>query len=207
MHSRCHRRFPSRKGLVCPALCSFWGLMGHQALAHQGKGVMGGFFSGFTHPIFGFDHLLAMLAVGIWGAQIGGKAVWELPVLFPMVMAFGGALGVAGVHIPFVEVVIALSVISLGGAIAVEAKPPEWFSLVLVGIFAVFHGYAHGLELPRAADPVSYGIGFVTATGLIHLAGIGFGLSLGALKKGRIARATGALFALVGVYFVTAALS
>jgi len=181
-------------------------LVCNSALAHTGVGVIGGFGSGFTHPIFGFDHLLAMLAVGIWGAQIGGKAVWELPVLFPIIMAFGGVLGASGLTIPFVEVVIAGSVVCLGLAIAFSADPPEWLSIGLVGLFAIFHGYAHGLELPKAADPVSYGIGFVTATGLIHLIGIGFGLYLGKLMRGGVSRATGLVFAVIGVYFVRVSL-
>jgi urease accessory protein len=172
------------------------------ALAHAGADRVGGFASGFTHPILGFDHLLAMLAVGIWGAQIGGRSVWVLPVAFPLIMAVGGFLGTIGVPFPFVEGIIALSVFGLGLAIALALEPPEWVSLTLVAIFAVFHGHAHGAELPGSADPVSYGIGFVLATGLIHLAGIGFGLSLGALAHGRVARASGTLISLAGVYFL-----
>lgn len=172
------------------------------AHAHTGEGSLGGFQSGFLHPIFGLDHLLAMLLVGIWGAQMGGRNIWTLPVVFPLVMAAGGFAGAAGWPLPGVEVVIALSVVGLGLAVAFAAKPPEWAAMVLVGVFAVFHGYAHGAELPVAADAVAYGIGFVVATGLIHLAGIGFGQAAIPPKQGRIARVTGAAMSLAGVYFL-----
>jgi len=165
-------------------------------------GPLGGFLSGFQHPVFGFDHLLAMFAVGVWGAQIGGRSVWELPVAFPLIMALGGALGIAGVPLPFTEVLIALSMIVLGSAIAAAWRPHAWASVSVVGLFAIFHGHAHGVELPGAADPVAYGIGFVLATGLIHVAGIGFGLLLGKAYNGRVSRFAGALIALCGVYFL-----
>ena len=165
-------------------------------------GPLGGFLSGFQHPVFGFDHLLAMFAVGVWGAQIGGRSVWELPVAFPLIMALGGALGIAGVPLPFTEVLIALSMIVLGSAIAAAWRPHAWASVSVVGLFAIFHGHAHGVVLPGAADPVAYGIGFVLATGLIHVAGIGFGLLLGKAYNGRVSRFAGALIALCGVYFL-----
>jgi urease accessory protein len=174
------------------------------AQAHTGTGALGGFQSGFLHPILGFDHLLAMLLVGIWGAQLGGRNVWTLPVVFPLVMALGGFAGAAGLPLPGVEPVIALSVVGLGLAVAFAAKPPEWVALVAAGVFAVFHGYAHGAELPEAADGVAYGIGFVLATGLIHLAGIGFGLATLPRLEGRIARVAGAAMSLAGVYFLLA---
>lgn len=175
-----------------------------EAHAHTGTGALGGFQSGFSHPIFGFDHLLAMLLVGIWGAQLGGRNVWTLPVAFPMVMALGGFAGAAGIPLMGVEVVIALSVIGLGLAVAFAAKPPEWVTLAAVAVFAIFHGYAHGAELPEAADGVAYGIGFVLATGLIHLAGIGFGLATQSRFQGRIARVAGAAMSVAGVYFLLA---
>lgn len=172
------------------------------AHAHTGAGALGGFQSGFLHPVLGFDHLLAMLLVGIWGAQLGGQNVWKLPVVFPMVMAVGGFAGAAGLPLPGVEIAIALSVIGLGLSVAIAFKPKEWVALAMVGTFAVFHGYAHGAELPEAADGVSYGIGFVLATGLIHLAGIGFGLAALSRFEGKIARAAGGAMSLVGVYFL-----
>lgn len=172
------------------------------AHAHTGEGTLGGFQSGFVHPILGFDHLLAMLLVGIWGAQLGGRDVWRLPVVFPLVMAVGGFAGAAGLPLPGVEALIALSVVALGLAVALAAKPPVWVTMLLVGGFAMCHGYAHGAELPAAADGMAYGIGFVLATGLIHLAGIGFGMMAIPRYHGRIARATGGAMSLAGVYFL-----
>ena len=172
------------------------------AFAHSGEGMVGGFQSGVLHPIVGFDHLLAMLLVGIWGAQMGGNNIWTLPVVFPLVMAVGGFAGAAGLPLPGVETAIALSVIGLGLAVATAAKPPEWISLLVIGIFAIFHGYAHGAELPAAANAVAYGIGFVLATGLIHLTGIGFGLAAIGPMKGRIARVAGGAMSIAGIYFL-----
>ncbi len=177
-------------------------LLAAAAHAHTGEGALGGFTSGFLHPILGYDHLLAMLLVGIWGAQMGGRNVWTLPVVFPVVMALGGFAGAAGLPLPGVEIAIALSVVGLGLAVALAAKPPELVASVAVGVFAVFHGFAHGAELPAAADGTAYGIGFVLATGLIHLAGIGFGLAVLSRQQGRIARFAGAAMSLAGVYFL-----
>jgi urease accessory protein len=178
-------------------------LTGTLAEAHTGTGPIGGFESGFTHPIFGFDHLLAMLAVGIWGAQMGGRSVWTLPATFPVIMAFGGLLGMSGFSLPHVELGIALSVLVLGGAIAVGWKPPEWVALGLIAIFAICHGYAHGVELPSAADPGSYAAGFVMATGTIHVAGIGIGLLLLRVGGQWLAQGLGALMSCTGLYFAT----
>ena len=172
------------------------------AFAHTG-GTLGGFISGFQHPIFGPDHLLAMFAVGIWGAQIGGRALWELPVVFPLIMSIGGMLGIAGVPLAHTELLIGLSVLCLGAAIAIAWKPIEIISIALVGLFAIFHGHAHGVELPNAADPVAYGVGFVSATGLIHVAGIGFGLLLGNGLNGAAGRVAGAVISVCGVYFLS----
>jgi len=171
------------------------------ASAHLDGGALGGFQSGFTHPIVGIDHLLAMLAVGIWGAQMGGRNVWTLPVTFPLIMAAGGIVGMSGFALPQVELGIALSVFVLGLAIAFAWKAPEWAALVLIAVFAVFHGYAHGVELPRAVDPASYAIGFVVATGVIHVAGIGIGLLLGQAWKGRLSQTLGGAIAVTGLYF------
>lgn len=167
---------------------------------------MGGFVSGVAHPLSGMDHLLAMFAVGVWGAQIGGRSIWELPVAFPLIMAFGGMLGIAGYwgeQTTIVQVGIGLSVLGLGVAIAALWKPVEALSIAVIGIFALFHGYAHGVELPKAADPVAYGLGFVMATGLIHCAGIGFGLLMGVRNlNGAVGRGAGALIAAIGAYFI-----
>ena len=174
------------------------------AFAHSdGAGVAGGFISGFTHPIGGLDHVTAMLAVGLWGFFLGRTAMWTLPVVFPLVMAFGGALGLLGVSIPLIEPGIAVSSIVLGLLIALAVKAPLWIAAVIVGAFAIFHGYAHGAELPSAANPLAYSVGFVVSTGLLHLAGIGFG-ELGRFSWGKyVVRAGGGLIALAGVGFLT----
>jgi len=177
-------------------------LLAVPASAHVAGGVAGGFQSGLLHPVLGFDHLLAMFAVGLWGAQIGGRSLWVLPAVFPMIMALGGIVGIAGVPLPAVEPAIALSAIVLGLAILAAWKAPEWLAVVLVGGFAIFHGYAHGAELPGAADPIAYSVGFVIATGLIHLAGIAFGMLLNTPFQGWIARAGGGFIGLAGVYFL-----
>jgi urease accessory protein len=127
------------------------------------------------HPFSGLDHILAMMAVGVWAAQTGRPALWVLPLAFPLAMAAGGLLGVAGVPVPGIESGIAASVLVLGLLIAFRAKPPLALSIALVALFAVFHGHAHGTELPQAASPVLYGLGFVAATAIQHLIGLGIG--------------------------------
>ncbi len=172
------------------------------AAAHQQVGMAGGFISGFSHPIFGLDHLVAMVAVGLWGAQLGNPGIWVLPITFPLVMAFGGLLGVLGVPFPAVEPVIAVSAITLGAVVALRVKAPFWVAAILVGIFAIFHGYAHGQELPEAANPVAYGVGFVLATGLLHLCGILIGLLIAWPTGERLVRACGLAIAILGCYFL-----
>jgi urease accessory protein len=175
------------------------------ALAHTGDGLSGGFIGGFGHPLFGPDHVAAMVAVGLWGAFLGTPAIWLLPILFPLVMALGGVLGILGVPLPGVEIGIAASAIVLGLMVALAAQPPLVIAAVLVGAFAIFHGHAHGAELPPGANVVAFSIGFVVATGLLHLAGISFGL-LSRWPAGRIAvRAAGGAIALAGVVFLSAA--
>lgn len=183
-------------------LVMFCVLLSPLALAHTDAGLAGGFWSGFTHPVNGWDHVVAMLAVGLWGAFLGKPAIWVLPVVFPVVMAFGGALGVIGVPLPFVELGIASSDIVLGLMVALALRPPLWLAAVMVGAFAIFHGYAHGAELPDAANPLAYSIGFVVATGLLHLLGIACGF-LTRWPAGRIAvRGGGVAIAAVGVGFL-----
>lgn len=145
------------------------------AFAHERGGEAIGFASGFEHPIVGLDHVLAMVAVGLWGAQLGPPAIWILPITFPIVMAFGGMLGLIGVQLPGVEVSIALSAIALGFMVLREARPNLWAAAILVAFFAIFHGHAHGSELPPGANGILYSIGFVIATGLLHAVGIGIG--------------------------------
>jgi urease accessory protein len=173
------------------------------AQAHVGHATAEGFLSGFTHPFFGADHVVAMVAVGLWGAVLGAPALWLLPIVFPLVMAFGGALGVAGVPLPAVETGIALSGVVLGLLVALVIRAPLWIAAVLVGLFAVFHGHAHGTELPVAANPFAYAAGFVIATGLLHLAGIAIG-TLTLTKEGTwVVRAAGVVIAAVGAAFLT----
>jgi urease accessory protein len=173
------------------------------AYAHVGTGISGGLTSGFMHPILGWDHVVAMVAVGLWGAFLGAPAIWVLPVVFPLVMALGGVLGIIGIDIPSVETGIAASAIILGAMVALAARLPIGFAAVIVGIFAVFHGHAHGTELPGAANPLAFSIGFVIATGLLHLCGIALGI-LVRWPKGKLAvQACGGAIALAGVGFLT----
>lgn len=175
------------------------------ALAHSGGGYGGGFVAGFTHPILGWDHVAAMVAVGLWGAFLGAPSIWILPVVFPLVMAFGAVAGIVGFPVPAVETGIALSAVVLGLMIVFAAKPPIWVCAVIVGTFAVFHGYAHGTELPATVNAFAYAVGFVISTGLLHLAGIAFGL-LVRWPAGRAAvRGAGGLIAIAGVAFLTGA--
>ena len=146
------------------------------AQAHIQAGEGGGFLSGLKHPVSGLDHIAAMVSVGLWGAQLGKPAIWLLPVTFPMVMAIGGFLGLIGVPLPGVEIGIALSAILLGAMVLLEARPPLAVAAVLVAIFAIFHGYAHGAELPPGENGLLYSLGFVMATGLLHGCGIFIGL-------------------------------
>lgn len=171
-------------------------------LAHIRGGEAAGFISGLQHPISGLDHVLAMVAVGLWGAQLGPPAIWLLPVTFPMVMAFGGMLGLMGVHLPGIEVCIALSALALGFMVVREAKPHLWVAAVLVGFFAIFHGHAHGTELPAGEDGMLYSVGFVIATGLLHAVGIGIG-TVHYHSHGRLAlRIAGAVIMLGGAFFL-----
>ncbi len=169
-------------------------------------GLAGGFASGFVHPFSGFDHLLAMVSVGLWGAFLGRPLIIALPVIFPAVMAIGGALGIAGVPLPPVEIGIALSVLVLGAMIAGAVRAPVWLACSIVAVFAIFHGYAHGKELPSAADPIGYSVGFVLATGLLHIAGIGIGLLNDRRGGVIVTRSLGGLIALAGLWFLYAAL-
>ncbi len=171
----------------------------------MGTGLPGGFASGFVHPLSGADHMLAMVSVGIWGAFLGRPLVFALPMIFPAMMAVGGAAGMAGIGLPPVELGIAVSVLVLGLMIALAVRAPVWIACLIVAVFALFHGYAHGAELPSAADPVGYSVGFVLATGLLHVLGIGIGLAK-VKRAGEIAlRAVGGGIACAGVWFLVLA--
>jgi urease accessory protein len=169
------------------------------ALAHTGVGPTSGFANGFLHPLGGVDHLCAMIAVGLWAAQQGKRAVWAIPLAFVSTMALGGALGMAGLSFPYVEQGIAASVLVLGILIASAARLPLVAGALLVAAFAVFHGHAHGAEMPRTASGLEYGAGFVVATALLHACGVALGLSLKKLDRPRALRLTGAAVALCGV--------
>jgi urease accessory protein len=172
------------------------------AWPHTGTGLSGGFTSGFAHPFQGMDHLLAMVSVGLWGAFLGRPLLYVLPMIFPAMMAAGAVLGMFVVPMPPIEFGIALSVMVLGGAIAFAFEAPIWLASAIVAIFAVFHGYAHGKELPSAADPVGFSAGFVLASGLLHVSGIGTGL-LSSMPHGVVTiRAVGAAIAVVGAWFL-----
>jgi urease accessory protein len=181
-------------------------LVGRPAVAHIVDGnAAGGFLGGFAHPLFGLDHVVAMIAVGLWGAFLGPPAIWVLPIAFPMVMAFGGAMAILGIAVHGVEIGIAISAIVLGGMIALAARPPLIGAALIVAAFAIFHGHAHGAELPPGTDAVAFSVGFVMATGMLHLTGIAFGL-LTRWPMGRIGvRVAGIVIALVGVVFLSKA--
>lgn len=193
---------PSRPMLAAALL-----LCALPACAHTGTGLAGGFLDGFAHPLSGADHLLAMVSVGLWGAFLGRPLVHVLPVVFPAMMVGGAMLGMYGAAMPSVESGIALSVLVLGLCIAFAWKAPAWAAIAVVALFALFHGYAHGRELPAAADPVGYCTGFVLATGLLHVAGIALGL-LHARPAGVLAtRCAGGAIGMAGLYFLAGALA
>jgi urease accessory protein len=176
------------------------------AMAHVEAGEAGGFISGVTHPISGLDHVLAMVAVGLWGAQLSSPAVWMLPVAFPMMMAFGGMLGLIGVPVPGVEIGIAVSGVVLGAMVLGEIRLPIAASIILVGVFAIFHGHAHGTELSEGQNAMLYSLGFVISTGTLHAAGIGMGTAH-RWKAGKVAlRGAGALVMLGALFFLWSAL-
>jgi len=176
------------------------------AFAHEQAAAGGGLVRGLLHPLSGMDHLIAMVAVGIWGAQLGAPAIWVLPITFPMVMAVGGVLGVLRIPLPMPEVVIALSALVLGAAVAMRLRLPFAAAAVVVAVFAIFHGHAHGAELPSSANPLAYGVGFVTATGLLHLCGIGIGTLTRWPVGERVIQGLGAVIAGLGCYFLAQSL-
>jgi urease accessory protein len=176
------------------------------AFAHTGVGETSGFMHGFSHPISGLDHILAMVMVGVFAWQLGGRALWLVPTSFVLMMAVGGALGVFGIDVPFVEVGIALSVIVLGLGVALGVKTPVVAAMVVVGLFAIFHGHAHGAEMPEDAGGGAYAAGFMIGTALLHIAGIGIGFLIG--KAGEhygpmVVRASGGFAAVAGVGILT----
>lgn len=201
---RCSLSRPTLLALGTGAGCL---LVPEFASAHESGGEAEGLIAGFLHPISGFDHVLAMVAVGLWGAQLRSPAVWILPVVFPLIMAVGGFLGLIGIPIPGVEIGIAASAIVLGALVATEARPPLWLAVTLVGIFAIFHGHAHGTELPEGDNAALYSIGFVISTGLLHGVGILIGLIHHWKAGGMALRVLGGLVTLGGLYYLWQALA
>lgn len=195
MSSAVYQRF------VFTALMSVWCTV---AYAHVGHGATdsGGFLAGALHPVTGLDHVVAMVAVGLWGAQLGAPAIWVLPVTFPLVMAIGGFFGVIGVPMPGVEAGVALSGVVLGLLVVFAARPPLWVAAIVVAAFAVFHGHTHGTALPLSGVPLAYGAGFVIATGLLHVCGIVIGLLNHWPIGERVIRAGGAFVAMTGFVFL-----
>jgi urease accessory protein len=184
---------------LLPLLAVF--LLPTLAQAHPGiPGHTHGFANGLVHPITGLDHICAMVAVGLWAAQRGGRALWLVPSVFVSVMALGGVLGMAAVSIPFVEPGIVASVLVLGVLIAAAVRLPLAASALMVGVFALFHGYAHGTEMPGSASGLAYGLGFVAATASLHLSGIGLGLLAQQFGSARLVRCAGGAIAACGVY-------
>tara|TARA_B110000196_G_scaffold57338_1_gene47515 strand:- start:503 stop:1090 length:588 start_codon:yes stop_codon:yes gene_type:complete len=174
-----------------------------EANAHSLVSGYSGFGSGFSHPMLGFDHFLAMFGVGVWGAQMGGRKIWSLPMSFPLIMCVGALIAISNIFaFIFVEQIIALSVIVLGFIIFIKWSPNELIAILVISIFALFHGYAHGVELPSANDPLSFIIGFVLSTGLIHLFGIGTGYFCDKFYNGKLSRIIGILITITGLIFV-----
>ena len=186
------------------SLCSVAALMAifpTAAFAHPG-GHAGGFANGFVHPLSGLDHVLAMIMVGIFAYQLGGRALWLVPAAFIAAMSLGGVFGLTGIGVPSVEIGIALSVIILGALVAANVRAPAIAAVAIVGFFAVFHGYAHGAEMPENASTLAYAAAFLIATAMLHLMGVA--LSFGIDKVGQrygsmLMRTAGAIGLIAGV--------
>jgi len=176
------------------------------AQAHGGHGETVGFLHGLEHPIGGLDHILAMLAVGLWAAQLGGHAIWSVPLTFVSIMALGGALGVSGVPVPFVEQGIIASDLILGALVLLATRLPLAASISIVGLLAVFHGYAHGAEMPKDAAALEYAAGFMVATAALHLSGMGVAMLLKKLFKDQLVRISGGGIILGGIYVLISSL-
>jgi urease accessory protein len=172
------------------------------AFAHTGVGDTAGFIHGFEHPIGGIDHVLAMVAVGVFAFVLGGRALWLVPLAFVGMMAVGFLLGIAGTEVPFVELGIALSSVVIGGTAALGRPMPVILAMAIVCVFAIFHGHAHGAEMPTDTSGLMYALGFLVATALLHIAGILAAMGVARLvgKYGRpVAQVAGGAFALGGI--------
>ena len=184
------------------ALCI---LLPSLAYAHVGAGSTQGFISGVAHPVGGLDHLLAMVAVGIWAVQMGQRSIWVVPLAFVSVMALGGVSGISGMAVPLAEQGIIISVLALGILIAAAVRLPLAASVVIVGLFAVFHGYAHGTEMPETVSGMAYGLGFILSTVLLHACGIGSGFLMQRISGPQLVRIAGAAVTAFGGYLYLAA--
>jgi len=190
------------------AVAIFLALTG-AALAHTGHGDASGFAHGFAHPLGGLDHVLAMVAVGLYAAMLGGRAVWLVPAAFLGAMASGGALGAADYALPYAEIGIAASVVALGLAVALRISLPVLAAMALAGLFAVFHGHAHGAEMPPDISGSAYAAGFMLATAALHGLGIALGVLIARLSDAggrRATRVVGGAMALAGVAILAGAL-
>jgi urease accessory protein len=176
------------------------------ALAHPGHGDAGGLVHGFLHPLGGLDHVLAMVTVGMLAAQLGGRAIWLVPASFVTVMVLGGMLGLSGATLPTVEIAIAVSVVALGAVVALGLRMPVAAAMAMVGAFAVFHGYAHSVEMPGGTFAVTYAAGFIAATAMLHAAGIALGLTVARGGSARLLRVSRAAVAAIGAVLLTGAI-
>ena len=186
-------------GALLPSL-----VFAHTDVSHAGIGDTSSFMHGLTHPASSLDHVCAMLAAGLWAAQMGGRSVWAVPLTFVSVMALGGILPVLGISLPFVEQGIVLSVLLLGVLIVAQVRFPLWLGGTLVGLFALWHGHAHGAEMPASAVGLFYGLGFALTTTWLHVAGVALGLRMQQLVSVRAVRFTGFGIVLCGAYLVAA---
>ncbi len=196
-----HRLTPARP-ISALALAAPLGLVAGTAFAHTGAGAVGGFLSGVSHPLFGADHLLAMVAVGLWAGLLGGGARWRIPASFVAVMLAGGALALGFAGLPLVELMIVGSVVALGALVALNVRVATAAGMAVVAAFALFHGYAHGLEMPATAAGLAYFSGFALATAALHALGLGIGVLAGRLDRAVAVRAAGGAIAAAGVLMV-----
>src|SRR5262245_31486599 len=191
------RLFSSQRLTLCACVIAALAATNSAAFAHPGLHLTG-FGDGLAHPFSGLDHMLAMVAVGLWAAQLGRPATWVLPLAFPAVMAVGAVAGWSGVALPWMEIGVTLSVVVLGAAVAFGLRPSLTVSAALIAVFAFFHGYTHGVELPQSASALTYGIGFIAATLTLHA----IGLTLGTVGRGALPRVAGSAVAAMGVVLI-----
>jgi urease accessory protein len=208
IHTNGRNQKMSKNQIIALGAAAMLAVSAQAAQAHVGVSHTSGFAHGFAHPIGGLDHILAMILVGILAAQIGGRAMWLVPASFVAVMVLGGIVGTSGIGLPFVELGIGLSVVVLGAVVALGVRMAVMLAMALVGFFAMFHGFAHGAEMPATSAGIDYGVGFVAATAVLHAIGVGFGLTVArwAAGKGKgLVQATGGAAALAGAALVTGA--